>query len=522
MADDALPETLGEGRYAVIGLLAEGSQGATLDAVDKHEGQPVAIKRFQVKGARSWKDVELAEREAEVLGKLSHRLLPAYIDHFEQDGALYLVMEKIEGESLRTRLQRDKQLPPEQVVRFLHDAAEVLDYLHDRPVPVIHRDVKPANVIRRPDGSFVLVDFGSVRAELKPKGGSTVVGTFGYMAPEQLQGRALPGTDVYGVGVTALALLTGAEPEDLPHKGLSIDVAAALSERVRVAPAFVEVLRAMVQPDPDKRASRIGPLLEKLPADVASPGSTKAPPKRAAKPEASREAGRRPPDVAKTADSERKKTKDDAGRWRPSPMPRPQPVRTRRPYARPEHQLPPIIALIALIALSVARIAVAMSLRVAVPVALTLLSLVFGKPLREAARSVRLAGRRAGQGLAEAQHRIRPTGSRHRRPSVRPRRGRGRYRSGAGERPAARGVAGAETGSGKATKPRSQRKQASTGRKRVAEPADGGRPRRGRIDGAQQDAEQADELREAFAEMEEAMREVDDGLSRKRRRGKED
>src|SRR4030095_7421768 len=107
--------------------------------------------------------------------------------------------------------------------------------------------------------SYVLVDFGSVREHLEPKGGSTVVGTFGYMAPEQLQGRALRATDVYAVGVTALRMLTGIEPEDLPHRGLAIDVAEALGER---GTPLERALSAMVDPDPDRRASRIAPLLE--------------------------------------------------------------------------------------------------------------------------------------------------------------------------------------------------------------------------------------------------------------------
>jgi len=267
-----LPASLRNGRYAVIGLLAEGAQGVTLDAVDKRLGQPVAIKRFQVKGARSWKDVELAEREASVLSRLSHGLLPRHVEHFEEDGALYLVMEKIEGQSLQQLRDRQGPFSKAEVVRFLYGAAEVLAYLHGLDPPVIHRDIKPGNVIRRPDGSFALVDFGSVRDRLRPKGGSTVVGTFGFMAPEQFQGRAMPCTDVYAVGATALSLLTGEEPENLPHKGLGIDVAAAL--KGRKDPALCRALEAMLHPDPDVRASSLKPLLAALPMEpVPRPAS---------------------------------------------------------------------------------------------------------------------------------------------------------------------------------------------------------------------------------------------------------
>jgi hypothetical protein len=252
-------ETLRDGRFVVIGTLGEGSQGRTFDAVDKRVGQAVAIKRFDVRGARSWKDVDLAEREARVLQSLSHPRLPRYIDHFEENGALYLAMEKIEGSNLASLRRRGQTLSEKDVIRLLRDAADVLGYLHGRSPPVIHRDLKPGNVLRRPDGSFAFVDFGAVRDKLRPEGGSTVVGTFGFMAPEQFQGRALPGSDVYAVGATALAMLTGKEPEELPHKGLAIDVRAAL--RGVASESMVGVLEKMLDPDPDRRAPSIGPLL---------------------------------------------------------------------------------------------------------------------------------------------------------------------------------------------------------------------------------------------------------------------
>jgi hypothetical protein len=136
--------------------------------------------------------------------------------------------------------------------------------LHRRAPAVIHRDLKPGNVLRRPDGSFAFVDFGAVRDKLRPEGGSTVVGTFGYMAPEQFQGRALPSSDVYAIGATALSMLTGRQPEDLPHKGLAIDVRAALGGRVQGP--LVEALSAMLDPDPDQRPARIAPVLARLDA----------------------------------------------------------------------------------------------------------------------------------------------------------------------------------------------------------------------------------------------------------------
>jgi Protein kinase domain len=266
-----MSETLRDGRFVVLGHLGRGSQGETFDAMDTLERRAVAIKRFDVRGAHAWKDVELAEREARVLRSLSHPKLPGYIDHFESDGALYLVMEKIEGESLASLHARGVALNEQDIVRLLTDASDVLDYLRGRAPPVIHRDLKPGNVIRRPNGSFAFVDFGAVRDKLRPRGGSTVVGTFGYMAPEQFQGRALPASDVYAIGATAIAMLTGREPEDLPHRGLAIDVRSTL--RGLATPSLIDVLERMLTPDPENRAGRIGPLL----ADVEPRGRRSGP-----------------------------------------------------------------------------------------------------------------------------------------------------------------------------------------------------------------------------------------------------
>src|SRR5580693_410186 len=112
-----MAETVRDGRFVLMGTLGHGAQGQTFDGVDKREGRPVAIKRFDVRGAKTWKDAELAERETRVLQSLSHPRLPRYFDHFEEGGALYLVMEKIEGESLAALQKRGAVLSEDDVVR---------------------------------------------------------------------------------------------------------------------------------------------------------------------------------------------------------------------------------------------------------------------------------------------------------------------------------------------------------------------------------------------------------------------
>jgi hypothetical protein len=229
------------------------------------------------------------------------------------------------------------------------------------------------------EGRFCLVDFGAVRAKLAKSGGSTVAGTFGFMAPEQFQGRALPQSDIYGIGATAIAMLTGQQPEDLPHKGLKIDVRAALGKH---APdELVEALSAMLEPDPDVRPATLDRVLERL--------------RRVGRNETKKDRKRREQDEK---ERERRSEKKERKRHR-SPR-----DRIRERIGRPHHPLelgPP--RLVAKIALRIAQLAVLLSVVFFVPLLLATLSLVFGKPLRVAAGKVRQAGFRALRKIRETR-----------------------------------------------------------------------------------------------------------------------
>lgn len=378
--------TLREGRFVVLGTLGEGAQGRTFDGVDKREGRPVAIKQFDVRGARAWKDVELAEREARVLKSLEHPRLPRYVDHFEENGVLYLVMEKMEGETLAHLRNSGAVLREEDVVRLLADASDVLDYLHGRAPPVFHRDLKPGNIIRRPDGSFAFVDFGAVRERLRPAGGSTVVGTFGFMAPEQFQGRALPGSDVYAIGATALSLLTGSEPEDLPHRGLGVDVRAAL--RGRAGDRLVAVLEKMLDPNPDTRAARIAPLLAEIGARSPSREGGRARARREPEgnPRANRHSNERQGRATRRADRAARRAER----------------RARRRHAR--GQVPWFVSLFFTLAFAVGIVFVSLATQVIVPLLLQFLAIFFASdPLRRAAAKTRIAGQHAIENMTSSR-----------------------------------------------------------------------------------------------------------------------
>ena len=405
------PRKLRSGRYTLVRALGEGAQGETFEAIDGGLRKPtpdagegrltekweryveraragesqtsrsaalepkerlVAIKCFRLGKAKAWKDVELAEREARTLASLDHPRLPRYIEHFEEDGALYLVMEKVEGESLASIRKRGHTLDVADVTRMLEDITEALRYLHGRSPFIVHRDIKPGNIIRRPDGSYALVDFGAVRDRLKPAGGSTVVGTFGYMAPEQFQGRASPKSDVYGLGATAITMLTGTEPEDLPHEGLGIDVTRALPKST--PKELVRALASMLVPDPDRRADSVDDALAFLRARrSAPPAMVSAKSERPASKEEKRESRKARKRAAREALARRRALE-----------------RARRP--------PLVPRMFAKLGLLVAMLAVWLAVGVVTPIVLTLLSLLFGAALRRAAEAcVRAAGRAQGR-----------------------------------------------------------------------------------------------------------------------------
>ena len=117
--------------------------------------------------------------------------------------------------------------------RFLACTDRALTYLHGRGSPVVHRDIKPRNVVRRPDGSYVLVDFGAVSEFLLRRGSSTIVGTHGLHGARAAPGARAAATDVYAVGATALAALTGARARDASAPGASASTSARRSRDAR-------------------------------------------------------------------------------------------------------------------------------------------------------------------------------------------------------------------------------------------------------------------------------------------------
>ncbi|NMF59720.1 serine/threonine protein kinase [Pseudanabaena yagii] len=250
--------------YRITKFLGQGGIAATYLAENIQVNQTVAIKAITLKKVENFKMIELFEREAKVLAQLSHVSIPKYISYFQIDRPrqriFYIVQQLAKGENLANLIENGwnpNELEVKQIaVRFL----EILIYLQQIIPPVIHRDIKPQNVIYNRDLDFqdkekiFLVDFGAVQDTYHNSltGGSTIVGTYGYMAPEQFRGQAKLSTDLYGLGATLIFLLTHQHPSELPQKKLKIDWRSQVKEG-KLGKHFETWLDRMIEPAIEER-----------------------------------------------------------------------------------------------------------------------------------------------------------------------------------------------------------------------------------------------------------------------------
>ena len=250
--------------YRVERVLAQGPHGRVYRA-HAPDGSVVALKELQFASVPGAQQLDAFEREASTLKTLHHARIPRFIESFS-DGEgvqvrLYLAAEFIEGEMFSTRIARGALAEAE-----LRDVAaqvlRVLVYLHD--LGVLHRDIKPDNLIVRPPGEVVLVDFGSARQLSGSRTyGSTLVGTFGYMPTEQLGGTVDATSDLYALGATLLHAATGKPPSEL----LSTD----FSLRVPHDIPLHDLIAHLVQPRRERRFRSAEAALQELDHPRRSP-----------------------------------------------------------------------------------------------------------------------------------------------------------------------------------------------------------------------------------------------------------
>ena len=254
-------------RYRVERELGAGGMATVYLAHDLKHDRDVAIKVMSPEIAQTL-GAERFLREIQLAAKLSHPHILALFDSGEADGALYYVMPRVEGQSVRDRLEAGGPLPVEEAVRIASEVAGALDYAHRHDV--VHRDIKPENILLH-EGHAVVADFGIGKAIAAASASATftqlgvAIGTPAYMSPEQAAGDAIDGrSDLFALGCTLYEMLTG-EP---PFTGPSVQ--AVIAKRFHHVPPAISTTRATV---PMAVSRTVEKLLEKVPHDRFTSGA---------------------------------------------------------------------------------------------------------------------------------------------------------------------------------------------------------------------------------------------------------
>ena len=258
----------GTALYRLVSLLGQQTGRRTFLALDTRTQQKVVVKLLLFGPDFTWDDLKLFEREAETLRSLEHPAIPQYLDSFEVETLLgegfALVQTYIEAKSLQAWVTGGYRFGEQELKIITGALLAILQYLHSRHPAVVHRDIKPSNVLLSEQmghapGRVYLVDFGSVQAT--SQGATmTVVGTYGYMPPEQFGGRAQPASDLYSLGATLIYLSSGQHPADLPQANMQI----AFEAHTRFSPSFARWVRQLTYADLLQRPSSAAQALQQL------------------------------------------------------------------------------------------------------------------------------------------------------------------------------------------------------------------------------------------------------------------
>ena len=256
-------------RYRIIAPIGTGGMGAVYQAEDTQLGDRlIAIKEMGQSSLNSQEQIKAADafrQEAVMLARLQHPNLPSIFDHFEEHGRWYLVMSFLEGETLEDYLMRalGGKLSVGEVEQIGSILCTVLGYLHNQLPAIIFRDLKPANIMRTPEGHLYLIDFGIAR-HFKPGQAKDTAyyGSMGYAPPEQFgKAQTTPRSDIYSLGAILFQLLSGYDPAATPFRF------PALQTLVPTIPTGLATLIAqMLELDEDKRPANASLVKQELQA----------------------------------------------------------------------------------------------------------------------------------------------------------------------------------------------------------------------------------------------------------------
>ncbi|MDD5934658.1 MAG: serine/threonine-protein kinase [Clostridiales bacterium] len=213
-------------KYKILSQIGKGGMSVVYMAINEKANKTWAIKEVRKDGVLDFESVKQGLIvETEMLKNLKHNNLPSIVDVIDDKDSFLIVMDYIEGNPLNKLIEESGAQPQDMVIKCAKQLCDVLGYLHSRTPAIIYRDMKPANIMLKPDGNVVLIDFGTAR-EYKEKNiaDTTCLGTVGYAAPEQFggQGQTDARTDIYCLGATLYHLVTGVNPSEPPYEILPI------------------------------------------------------------------------------------------------------------------------------------------------------------------------------------------------------------------------------------------------------------------------------------------------------------
>ncbi len=277
------PGSVLNARYEIVRRIGGGGMGAVYLAKDRNLGDaPRAVKEMveaHLDPTQHEKAIGDFKRESLLLTSLEHPSIPTIYDYFYDEALsrFYLVMKFISGGDLASRLRTAPggRVDEKTVADWGMQAADVLEYLHSRPKPIIYRDLKPANLmIDGNSGRVMMIDFGIARWVKQEEKGVTAVGTMGYAPPELFGGRVEPRSDVYSLGATLFHLVTGSDPQDNPL--LIFDFQKNPRPR-QIAPAISDemeqILMRSVEYKPEDRFASAGAMRDALAAHLENLGA---------------------------------------------------------------------------------------------------------------------------------------------------------------------------------------------------------------------------------------------------------
>lgn len=250
-----------DGKYRIIAQTGKGGMSTVWLALNEAVNKQWAIKEVK-KSSPSTSDQIIKQNlvtEAGILRHLKHPHLPSIVDIFNEDDTFLIVMDYIEGRTLSDILKEQGRQPQADVVDWALQICSVFKYLHSLNPPIIYRDMKPGNVMLKPDGNIMVIDFGTAREYKHQSSEDTIhLGTKGYAAPEQFQDnhqQTDPRTDIYNLGATMYHLVTGKNPSKPPFKFLPIrQVDRTLSSGLE------SIILKCVAPDPNERYQTVDDL----------------------------------------------------------------------------------------------------------------------------------------------------------------------------------------------------------------------------------------------------------------------